>query len=459
MRFGAVLISLILLSCTAHNPRAQEPVIQFPPGFRWCVATSSHQIEGNNQNSDWWDWEQIPGKIRNGEKSGEACDHWNHLDEDVGHLKELHVHQYRFSVEWAKLEPQPGVWDMKAVQHYREELHLLRQAGIEPMITLHHFTFPRWVREKGGWEWEGIAAAFGRFTGFVFSEIGPEVRDWITVNEPMVHLAAGYLSGATPPGQKRELKGMIAPLRGLLRAHAVAYHELHRLADLTKATPVRVGMAHHLRIFDPNWAWSPLDIAFAYWLDQAFNWALSESLESGRLQISMPFTLNVNEEVPELKNTQDFFGINYYSRDMVSFSISSPTGFELRVNGNSEKNDMGWEIYPEGFYRILKAVAQHFPGKPILVTENGLADSTDHQREKFLRDHLEAMAQAIQEGVPVEGYCHWSLMDNFEWTDGFSPRFGLFEVNYLTQSRVLRPSGRFFSDVAKVNSFINSNRE
>ncbi|MBI3544450.1 MAG: family 1 glycosylhydrolase, partial [Deltaproteobacteria bacterium] len=421
----------------------------FPKNFKWCVATAAHQIEGGNVNSDWWDWEQIPGNVKRGERSGAACDHWNRLDEDIRLLTELHVRQYRFSIEWAKLEPVPGTWDDGAVAHYRRELKLLREAGIEPMITLQHFTLPKWLREKGGWEWDGAPAAFARFAAFAFETIAPEVRDWVTINEPMVHLTLGYLAGKQPPSKKGSMADIHGPVVGLLKAHAAAYHAMKaRHAELKRrliwpfrpyrlTKELRIGLANHLRIFDPASEWNPGDSFIAGKLDAAFNWAFPMAAETGRLRYNIPFQADVDELIPGLAHTQDFFGLNYYTRDMVSLDLGGQ-GFKLSVPEGADVSDVGWEIYPEGFYRLLKATAEKFPAMPILITENGIADSRDAKRAQYLESHLAAMARAMSEGVNVEGYCHWSLMDNFEWSEGFEPRFGLFEVDYSTQTRTPR---------------------
>ncbi|MBI3556372.1 MAG: glycoside hydrolase family 1 protein, partial [Deltaproteobacteria bacterium] len=176
---NALLLLLTLVLTTVSNAMAPKRIagpVTFPKDFKWCVATSAHQIEGGNSNSDWWDWESTPGHIKNGDRSGRAPDHWDHLEEDVGLLKDLHVGEYRFSVEWAKIEPQQGVWDMQVVEHYKTELALLRSAGVEPMVTLHHFTLPRWFAQLGGWESAQAPELFARYAAFVLNNIGPEVH-------------------------------------------------------------------------------------------------------------------------------------------------------------------------------------------------------------------------------------------------------------------------------------------
>ncbi len=452
MQYGMVFVLALVLSTMsgAMAPRKKIPVT-FPKDFKWCVATSAHQIEGGNVNSDWWDWELAPGHIKNGDRSGRAPDHWDHLEEDVKLLRDLNVGEYRFSMEWAKIEPRQGEWDWQAVEHYKTELALLRSAGIEPMVTLHHFTLPRWFAALAGWESEKAPELFARYAAFVQTHIGPEVHDWITINEPMVHLVQGYMSGYFPPGHKGGFKSVIPPMIGLLHSHAAAYHAMHAIAAQPGHTPIRIGLAHHLRIFDPPRGFHPFDSFLAGKFDHAFNWAFANAVETGKLKLWIPLAVRVNKRLPEVAGTQDFIGVNYYGRDIVHMRFSG-MGFELSVEKSSGVTDLGWEIYPHGFYRILKATAKRFPGKKIFITENGIADAKDDRRPKFLESHLTELAHAMREGVPVEGYCHWSLLDNFEWSDGFTPRFGLYEVDYATLARKPRPSALRFHDIALRNA-------
>lgn len=441
---GAILLWVGLFSATAAHAD-----IQFPPGFHWCAATAAHQIEGGNINSDWWDWEQVPGHIANGDKSGAACDSWHRVSEDIALLKDLGVDTYRFSIEWAKIEPVEGQYDPAAIAHYKSEVDQLKKAGISPIITLQHFTMPRWLRAKGGWEWAGAEGEFMKYAALVYTKIAPGVRDWITINEPMVNVLGGYYEGIIPPGEKRELSGIVPVLKGLLVAHADAYQVLHQLAK-TRGAAVRVGMAHHLRTFDPAVLTDPLDETATALAEQAWNWTIPDALETGRLQMSLLWMVSEDEVIPGLAGTQDFLGMNYYTGDLIAFSATQ--GLIQMARSWLPKSDMGWDIYPQGFYRILSEAGSRYPGKSIFVTENGVADAKDSERPDFIQEHLKAMAQAIQEGVPVEGYCHWSLMDNFEWNSGFAPRFGLYAMDYKTFKRTPRPSASFFKEIVRKNA-------
>lgn len=442
-------LSLFILLVVNFNFASAEETVTFPPGFRWCVATAAHQIEGGNDKSDWWAWEALPGNVKNAERSGAACDHWNRVDQDVALMKDLSVGTYRLSVEWAKIEPTEGQYDPAAIAHYRKEIETLVANGIEPMVTLQHFTFPKWIADKGGWEWPGIPEAFAKYTAVVYTQIAPQVRDWVTVNEPNVSVMNGYVYGTFPPSQKRTYDGVVPVFRGILKGHAQAYAVLHALAQKS-GHAVRVGMANHLRTMDPANKWNPLDRLGASLVGQMWNWSLPDALETGRFKMNLLWIVNNDEEIPGLKGTQDFIGINYYTGDLIHVTLSGQ--IQPLQRAELEKNELGWDIYPEGFYRVLKAAAERYPGKPIFITENGIADSKDRLRPKYLRDHLREVARAINEGVKIEGYCHWSLMDNFEWAEGFTPRFGLYEMDYKTLERRPRPSAELFRDIAKRNA-------
>ena len=429
--------------------------LSFPKDFKWCAATAAHQIEGNNKNSDWWLWENQSGTIKNGDNTEIAADHWNKLKEDIDLLGQLNLNTYRLSIEWAKIEPTQGQWDPEAVAHYQTEIRMLSDAGIAPLITLQHFTLPQWVAQNGGWNWNGIADAFAKYSEFVYTQIAPQVQDWITLNEPMVLVFAGYLEGIFPPGLKGKFPDIIAPITGMLKAHAAVYKKLHLLAEKSDQ-PIRIGFAHHLRKMYPANSLNPLDLLAAHYANEAWNWAFPNAIKTGRLIFSVPFTLSANIEIPDLKGTQDFFGLNYYSSDKIHYSFSD--GFK-RLDPKTElheKNitDLGWTIDPKGFYDILKQTKNRFPDLSILITENGIADATDFKRIPFIHDHLIAILHAIDKGAKIEGYCHWSLIDNFEWAEGYTPRFGLFEVNYSTLERTPRPSATYLSKIAKDNGFI-----
>ncbi|MCL4425092.1 MAG: glycoside hydrolase family 1 protein [Firmicutes bacterium] len=411
----------------------------FPPGFLWGTATSSHQVEGDNRNNDWWEWEEQTGRIYAGQRSGEACDHYHRFLEDIEMMAALGLNAYRFSLEWSRLEPGPDQFSTPAIDHYGEMIAALKARGIEPVVTLHHFTIPRWLKEAGGFLNPEVVSLFDRYTKEVARALGKEVTYWVTINEPMVLATQGFLLGLWPPGHKN-LAETLKVARHLLLAHGRSYRRLK------EAHPgALVGLAKHYRIIDPLRSTSWLDRLSARLLDYIFNWAFTDSAERGRLKVPFGWGQGVND----LAGTQDFMGVNYYSRDMISFDLRSPTTLfaRMRVREGSETNDLGWEVYPEGLYRLLMALKRY--RKPILITENGISTGDDRQRERFLREHLHQVERALGDGADVRGYFYWSLLDNFEWAEGYRARFGLLEVDFATQERMPRPSARLYGRLAK----------
>ncbi len=451
-RFGFisfVTLALVLTSSESSwsvgpKPPPHPLYIDFPKDFKWCTATAGHQNEGNNVNSDWWEWEKREGWP----EAGIADDHWNRLEEDTKLLSDLNLKQFRMSIEWAKIEPQPGVWDWNAVQHYKNELALLKERGIQPLVTLYHWIFPKWVRDRGGFEWSGTPQAMARFADFVITHIAPEVVDWITINEPMVHLTLGYAADRQPParrGEKGAMKSLIEPMIGLLKSHAAMYWALKQKAAW-QDREIRISIAHHLRNFDPLSSFNLLDVIGANIFDYAFNWMVPDAIQTGRLKVWIPGQVDVDEEIPGLKGTQDYFGLNYYTRDRVHVDLTGAPDKWLITEPDPDK----MELYPAGFYRVLKDIHKRYPDLTVFVTENGLSDGADLKRQSFLENHLYALHKAMSEGVSVRGYCYWTLMDNFEWTLGYVPKFGLYEVDRADGlKRTPRPSAFFFSALAK----------
>ena len=444
-------IAWLSLAGGAPGSLAATEVHHFPAHFSWCVATSAHQTEGNNVDSDWWEFEKLAGKVKNQDRSGLADDHWNRLEEDIALIKDLHADRYRFSIEWAKIEPKPGQWNWDAVAHYQKEISRLRASGITPFVTLLHFTLPRWIADRGGWSSAETPLEFEKYVHFVVENIGSNVQDWVTINEPALALILGYSTGEFAPGKSNANSELLQATKNLLRAHALAYATIHKQLDARGS--VRVGLAHHLAAYRPRQSWNALDILAAQILSNLNNWTFFEAVETGKFKLNIPFLVNVDETIPGLAHSQDFIGVNYYTRKTVHFSTHVPGFISFAMPAKTPVSDLGWEIYPEGILDILREVSRRAPGRPILITENGIADSKDAKRTQFLEDHLRNVYRAIQEGIPVEGYCHWSLLDNFEWAQGFSPRFGLYEVNYTDLTRRPRPSARFFSKIAAENGF------
>lgn len=416
-----------------------DTALRFPSAFKWGVATAAHQVEGNNTNNDWWAWEQQAGHIKDGSRSALACNWWADAESDLDRAAAMGLNALRLSVEWSRIEPCPGRFSTPALERYAGILRGLRQRGLEPMVTLHHFTSPLWLAEQGGWENPQTVDLFARFAGRVVEALGPYCDLWCTVNEPNVYAYSGYLQGHFPPG-KSDFATAMHVLRQMLRGHAAAYREIHRLQP-----QARVGLAHNMRVFDPARAASPLDRAAAWLPDRSFNWTLLTALTRGR------WTLPLGRgSAREVQGTLDWFGLNYYTRDHVVFDRRQRHSLfarQMHVSGVELLDGNYGEFYSRGLYRFLAQLARL--GLPILITENGLPDDDDDQRPRYLVAHLREVARAIAEGVPVQGYYHWTLVDNFEWAEGWTLRFGLIALNVETQERTPRKSAELYAEIAR----------
>jgi beta-glucosidase len=337
---------------------------------------------------------------------------------------------YCFSVEWSRLEPTEGAWDAAAMARYKEWTVKLRAAGIEPMVTLHHFTLPKWVAAKKGFETLDTQDAFVAFTRRVATELGATVDVWCPFNEINVYAAEGYLEGIWPPGVKDDTALQVKVMTNMLKAHAKAAAALREVDTVDadgdgQATVITT--AHHVRIFQPA-SHSVLDTAIAGLTDDVVNEAVPRALKTGRIRFSVPGTVEVDETVDGLAGSIDLLGLNYYTRDIVRADLGSAALSHTYFKGGRPTNDLGWDLYPDGLYLMLKRFSSY--GWPIAITENGTADANDTIRTQYLAQHIAAIERAVDEGVDVRGYYHWSLMDNFEWAEGFAARFGLFRVDF-----------------------------
>jgi beta-glucosidase len=403
-----------------------------PSGFLLGTATSAHQIEGGNTNNDWWDWEHdVRPHIHNADTSETAALSWGRFSTvDLPAMKQLGVNAYRFSVEWSRLEPSPGAWDVDAAAAYRAFAADLRQNGIEPMVTLHHFTSPRWIAQKAGFANPETLQDFAAFTARVADLLGDLVDLWCTVNEPNVYAFSGYVDGNFPPGIQGDMALAAEVLANMLEGHALASQQL-RAHDTVDADgdgkPVLAGLAHHVRVFQPA-SPSILDAAITGLInDEIFNEATVRALSTGRIKISVPGTVEIDRAVEGLREASDFLGVNYYTRDHIRADLGADVPFTMSAPDGRPKNDLGWDIYPEGLLMFLERFAPL--GLPLYITENGVADAAGETRPDFLRAHVHAVERAVLQNIDVRGYFHWSLMDNFEWADGYMGQFGLFRVD------------------------------
>ncbi|MFH1752547.1 MAG: glycoside hydrolase family 1 protein [Candidatus Omnitrophota bacterium] len=418
--------------------------VEFPENFLWGAATSSHQIEGNNRNNDWWKWEE-EGRVK--EASGKACSGYDLYKEDIGLAKDLGHSAHRFSLEWSRIEPEEGRFDEAAMAHYRDIIKHARALGMEPVVTMNHFTLPLWFSERGGWLSDKSADVFAVFAKRAAEYLGEDVKYWITINEPVGFAYTSFVEGSWPPGH-HSFKDAIKVFISLLKAHSLAYDIIHKIYKQKGRKPPMVSIAKHIHLFAPCRKDSPLDILSAklrYWY---FNKLFIDSLMSGFcLAPGLPVT-----RLP-MKRSLDFLGVNYYTRDFIRNAGLIPP----RIFGGvctyghhldfGRRNFLKWEIFPQGMYDVLTEFSKY--KLPILITENGICTNDDRERSDFILKHLKEVSRAIKDGAPVFGYLHWSLLDNFEWAHGFGPRFGLVEIDYATQERRVRPSARIYARIIK----------
>jgi beta-glucosidase len=426
---------------TVKDIKMPTATYHFPRGFLWGTATAAHQVEGNNLNNTWGAWEQEPGRIIDGAKSGLACDWWGgRWREDFDRIAETGQNAHRFSIEWSRIQPAPDRWNEEALDRYLEMLRGLKERGITPLVTLHHFSDPLWLAEAGGWLNEAVVDHFQKYVQKAVDTLKDYVTYWCTINEPNVYTVMGYILGVFPPG-KKALRSFSKVLANQVRAHAAAYQTIHSLQPTA-----RVGVAHHYRSFQPKGS-SPLNRRIARIYSRLVNEPFPLALQTGKL--TTPFG---SLRIPQAKGTQDYFGLNYYTRDLVSFDLFHPRGFFTRrvYRPDAPVSPTGFIANePEGMFEALKWARGY--NLPILITENGIEDREDTLRPAYLMQHIHQIWRAVNFNYPIKGYFHWTLVDNFEWERGWTQRFGLWELNPETQQRRKRPSADLYAEICREN--------
>jgi beta-glucosidase len=386
--------------------------ITFPEGFVWGTATAAHQTEGGNWNNDWWAWEHQEQTVCV-EPSGDAVDHFWRYPDDIAMLADLGFGAYRFSIEWSRVEPEDGEFSRSALDHYRRMLACCHEHGLLPVLTFHHFTTPRWVAARGGWEEPATAELFGRFCERSVGALGDLIGIANTLNEPNIVSLMGYLVGVFPPGRRRDLDGMGAANATLLAAHRRGYEALKAgPGDFPVGITVAMG----------DW-WAP---------EGADD--VRDRVRHGHEGIYL-----------EAARGDDFVGVQAYSRTRLD-ERGMPMGPEPGV----EVLDMGYEYWPAALEVAIRHAAA-VAGVPVLVTENGIGTTDDEQRIRYVRAALEGLGRCLDDGIDVRAYFYWSLMDNFEWALGYRPRFGLVAVDRETQARTPKPSARWLGGIARAN--------
>jgi beta-glucosidase len=419
-----------------------KATFHFPADFLWGTATAAHQVEGNNTNSDWWPWEQQPHSILNGHRSGITCNWWENAEADLDLAADMGTNAHRLSLEWSRIEPEPGAFDREALARYRAILQAMWARGIEPMVTLHHFSNPIWLVEKGDFSSRLVVDYFQRYVSQTVAVLGDLVPKWITINEPMVYLLMRYIEAVFPVPQQRGWAAAMTALQNMLRCHAAAYQAIK-----TQYPQALVGVAKHFRPIEAPANGRRLDRWWARQLDWLFNDLWLNSMVDGRLRWPAG-----RGTLPHLAGSFDFVGINYYSRSLTRFPPRPGRLYERDHGPEAVMSDGNFsELYPAGLFQVIKkAVAYQ---KPIYITENGLPDASDRLRPGFILTHLREIWRAINFSFPVMGYYHWSLIDNFEWDRGWTQRFGLIALDVETQERRLRSSGRLYTEICRKGAF------
>jgi beta-glucosidase len=390
----------------------------FPDGFTWGTATAAHQVEGGNTNNDWWAWEHRPDTVC-AESSGDACDQWHRYASDIEMLAGLGFDNYRFSLEWSRIEPAEGEFSRVAIEHYRDVCAACLARGVTPVVTLHHFTTPLWLASRGGWSEPATADAFARFCARVADELGDLIGRACTINEPNIVAFMGYGMGLFPPGET-DLRRVAAATEVFVDAH-------RKGTDALKSGRGDFPVGLTLAMSD-------------YQADPADDDAAIASRDGARLLMEDPYL--------EAARGDDFMGVQTYSR-----TRCGPGGILGPEAGVEVIEHMGYEFWPDSLAATIRRAWEVTEGRtPLLVTENGVSHEDDERRIDYVRQALHGVLDCLDEGITVLGYTYWSLLDNFEWAFGYAPRFGLVDVDRGSQERRVKPSARWLGTIARSNA-------
>ena len=398
-------------------------------GLLLGVSTAATQIEGGDVDSNWNDWYR-QGKILDGTDPATGNDHWEKWEEDVALMAQMGIQIYRFGIEWARLIPEPGKIDEAAVARYRQELLALKEHGIAPLLTIHHFSNPMWFENMGAFTKRENLHYYLELVALTVDRFGDLVSDYITINEPNVYATNSYFFGIWPPA-KTSFTDTLKVMENMAYCHIKAYNMLHEKRKAMGYTDTKVGVANHLRVFAPKDEKNLWHCFCAKATEYLFQGALLKAMTLGE----HPFPLRNFAKLPKGEYS-DFNGVNYYSRSTVS-------GIGDGVRENSPRTDLNWEIYPEGIVECARKLQAVLP-RPLWVTENGTCDNNDRFRSRYVCEHLKAVCESE---LPFERFYHWCFCDNLEWIEGNSARFGLVSVDPVTRKRTVKNSGKFYSGI------------
>lgn len=392
--------------------------LHFPKDLNLGVASAATQVDGDCKESNWYDWYQS-GHIIDRSDPDVATLHRQFLREDTDLMASMGIRHYRFGIEWARIEPAEGQFCEQEFDHIREEILLLHEKNISVLLTIHHFSNPMWFEKKGGFLAPDAVTVYLRLVQKVVEHLGDLVSEYITINEPNVYAVSGYMNGEFPPGVQ-SIPKTLKIIKNMGKCHRGAYRLIHQLREAMGCTDTKVGFAHHMRAFAPYHAHNPWHCLAARLSEYLFQGNISRTYLLGTAAEKGPFA--------------DFLAINYYAR-------TASRGFADGTFPGVSVNDLGWEIYPQGIAECCQKLHRLLPELPIYITENGTADNRDAFRRKYIYQHLKAICQS---GLPVTRYYHWCFVDNFEWLQGFTARFGLVEFDTVTKARCIKKSGEFY---------------
>ncbi len=416
---------------------------KFDKEFLLGASTAAHQVEGNNIHSDYWTME-LMRSTSFVEPSSDAVDHYNRYEEDIRTLVQAGLNCYRFSIEWARIEPVEGQFDEAEVDHYRKMIRFCKENGVTPIVTLHHFTSPKWLISKGGWEAESTVADFTRYCSYIAQQLGNELEYIVTINEAnmglqLAAIARRYMKQLLLPKKKKDTDGKAQVginLRQMLANQKIASAENLKVFGVERPHTFVSQRTEEGDLLIMRAHTSARDAMKAICPELKIGLSLSlhdmQSLAGGRRHAKKEWYAEFGHYLPYIKD-DDFIGVQNYTRSRFGFfgQIDVPKGVEM--------TQMNYEFYPEALENVIRAVSKEYKGD-IIVTENGIATADDSRRVEFIRRAVKGVQNCIADGIPVKGYCHWSLLDNFEWQKGFSMTFGLIAVDRKTQTRYPKES-------------------
>ncbi len=443
----------------------EDPDIKLPKGFYLGTASAAYQIEGATTQdgrgpSIWDQYVKVPGAIENGDTGDIACDHYNRWREDVEIMRRLGLNAYRFSISWSRVIPKGrGKVNKKGLDFYSQLVDALLEYKITPFVTLNHFDLPQKLQEEGGgWLRRGVHKDFIEYTGIVTQELGDRVKHWATFNEPWELAWQGYHTGEDAPGLRLGVDAALDASHNVYISHG---HAVQAIRD--NVPDAEVGIVIHLNHVEPA-TQSPKDIAAAkrwegcqnrWYLDPIFRGQYPEDM----MELYGPLLPEIQPgDMETIKQPLDYLGLNMYRRSVIADGRDLAPVNIKRINPSGEYSDMGWEVYPQGLYDILKWTGRNYPLNKIYVTESGVAYNDpvtsdgrchDTRRVTYLREHIKQALKAREEGVPLHGYFAWSTMDNFEWAYGYNMRFGVIHIDFRTQKRTIKDSAYLLQRIAK----------